>query len=116
MLKKWPSYTPAQAKNSHLVDKTLEQRLDYTQKLYRENTKHLDDDLKKKKKTITESILIWTVFDIKKKMTENLKYCRLFCKERETDDLMLIAMNQAPLEAHPEFLFIANTTGFILEN
>lgn len=49
-------------------------------------------------------------------MTENLKYCRLFCKERETDDLMLIAMNQAPLEAHPEFLFIANTTGFILEN
>lgn len=95
-----------------LVDKTLGQSFDHKQKLHWQNTRHPDDDLKntlcpiKKKKQIpiTESILILPVSYIKKKMTENLKGCRLFFKEWETSALMLITMNQALLETHAEYL------------
>ena len=44
------------------------------------------------------------VFYVKKKMTENLKFCRLFFKECETSALTLITVNPAPPEAHPEHL------------
>lgn len=44
------------------------------------------------------------VFYVKKKMTENLKFCKLFFKEYKTSVLMLITVNPALPEAHPEYL------------
>lgn len=83
---------------------------DHTQKLHWQNTKHPEDDLKnslcsvKKKNSVIESIFMMAVFYVKKKMTENLKLCKLFFKEYETSAFTLITVNLSPPEAHPEYL------------
>lgn len=71
-----------------LEDRAQEQTFDLTQKVHRRTPnilmmtwKVLCALLKKKNIPITESILIWTVFYTKRKMTKNLKCCRLFFKE-----------------------------------
>lgn len=87
-----------------LEDRAQEQMFDLTQKVHCRTPNSLMMTWKvlcallKKNIPITESILIWTVFYAKRKMTKNLKCCRLFFKEWETSALMLITMNQAPLE------------------
>lgn len=69
-----------------LEDRTQEQIFYLTQKVHRRTPNILMMTWKvlcallKKKIPITESILIWTVFYAKRKMTKNLK-CRLFFKE-----------------------------------
>lgn len=57
-----------------------------------------------KKNSVIQSVFIMAVFYIKKKMTENLKFCKLFFKEYKTSVLMLITVNPALPEAHPEYL------------
>lgn len=70
-----------------LEDRAQEQIFDLTQKVHRRTPNILMMTWKvlcalwKKNIPITESILIWTVFYAKRKMTKNLKYCRLFFKE-----------------------------------
>lgn len=76
----------------------------FTHKNYTERMPSILIMIWKKKKKKSNNWIHSDLDSFWHKEENDREYCRPFCKEWETDDLMLIAMNQVPWEAHPEFL------------